>query len=133
MIKKDLHDNLYEKLENFREQGKNISELNPILALADDICEQLYQKKIVHEDIGLLITQMGSQLWDNQISELRIKTGAEKDVEKVLVDGLTISNLKESLYAIAIYHDENSNNQFDTFFSIPTFKAWFVVEFLYAS
>ena len=48
--------------------------------------------------------------------------GGNKDVEKVLIDGLTISNLKESLYAIAIYHDENSNNQFDSFFSIPTEK-----------
>ncbi len=45
MTKKNLHDTLFEKLENFRKQGKNISELNPILALADDICEQLYQKK----------------------------------------------------------------------------------------
>ena len=84
MIKKDLHCTLFEKLENFREQGKNISELNPILALADDVCEQLYQKKIRHEDIDLLITKMGTQLWGNQISELRVKTGAEKDVEAVL-------------------------------------------------
>ena len=51
--------------------------------------------------------------------------GGNKDVEKVLIDGLTISNLKESLYAIAIYHDENSNNQFDTFFSIPTERYGF--------
>ena len=51
--------------------------------------------------------------------------GGNKDVEKVLIDGLTISNPKESLYAIAIYHDENSNNQFDTFFSIPTEKYGF--------
>ena len=84
MIKKDLHYTLFGKLENFRKQGKNISELNPILALADDICEQLYQNKISHEDIDLLITKMGTLLWGNQISELRVKTGAEKDVEAAL-------------------------------------------------
>ena len=84
MIKKDLQDTLFEKLESFRKQGKNISELNPILALADDICDQIYQNKIGREDINLLITKMGSQLWSNQISELRIKTGAEKDIETVL-------------------------------------------------
>ena len=84
MIKKNLHYTLFEKLENFRKQGKNISELNPILALADDICEQIYQKKIGREDIDLLINKLGSQLWGNQISELRVKTGVEKDVETVL-------------------------------------------------
>ena len=84
MTKKNLHYILFEKLENFRKQGKNISELNPILALADDICEQLYQNKIGQEDIDLLITKLGSQLWGNQISELRAKTGAEKDAETVL-------------------------------------------------
>ena len=84
MIKKDLHYTLFEKLENFRRQGKNISELNPILALADDICEQIYQKKIGRDDISLLINKMGSQLWENQISELRVKTGAVKDFEAIL-------------------------------------------------
>ena len=84
MIKQDLHNTLFEKLENFRKQGKNISELNPILALADDICEQIYQKKITHEDIELLITKMGSQLWDTQIRELRVKTGTETNVETLL-------------------------------------------------
>ena len=84
MTKKNLHYTLFEKLENFRKQGKNISELNPILALADDIYEQLYQNKIGQEDIDLLITKLGSQLWDKQISELRVKTGAEKDAETVL-------------------------------------------------
>ena len=75
---------LFEKLENFRKQGKNISELNPILALADDICEQLYQNKIGQEDIDLLLTKMGSQLWGSQISELRVKTGAGTDAETIL-------------------------------------------------
>ena len=100
MTKKDLRDTLYEKLENFREQGKNISELNPILALADDICEQLYQKKIGREDIDLLITQMGGQVWENQISELRTKTGAENDFETLL----SVMNLESVDVSKTIYH-----------------------------
>ena len=100
MIKKDLHYTLFEKLENFRKQGKNISELNPILALADDICEQLYQNKISHEDIDLLITKMGTRLWGNQISELRVKTGAEKDAETIL----SARNLASVDVSKTIYH-----------------------------
>ena len=100
MIKQNLKDTLFEKLEDFREQGKNISELNPILALADDICEQLYQKKIGREDIELLITQIGSQVWDNQKSELRIKTGADRDVETVL----SATNLVSVDVSKTIYH-----------------------------
>ena len=100
MTKKDLHYILSEKLENFRNQGKNISELNPILALADDICEQLYQKNIGQEDIDQLLTKMGSQLWGNQISELRVKTGAEKDAETIL----SARNLASVDVSKTIYH-----------------------------
>jgi len=45
--------------------------------------------------------------------------GGAKEVSKVIKDGLIIENLEESIYAVAIYHDENSNNKFDTFFGIP--------------
>ena len=99
MINKDLHYTLFEKLENFRKQGKNISELNPILALADDICEQIYQKKISHEDIELLITKMGSQLWSNQIHDLRVKTGAEKNIETLLAaKDLALVDVSKTIY-----------------------------------
>ena len=99
MITKDLHHTLCEKLENFRKQGKNISELNPILALADYIYEQMYQKNIAHEDIELLITKMGRQLWDNQICELRIKTGAEKNVETLIsARDLASVDLSKTIY-----------------------------------
>ena len=38
---------------------------------------------------------------------------------------LIIDNLKEGYYAMAIYHDENSNNEFDTFLSFPEEKYGF--------
>ena len=43
----------------------------------------------------------------------------EIKVEEVIADGILIKELNESYYAVAIYHDENSNKKFDTFFSIP--------------
>ena len=112
MTKKDLHYHLCEKLESFRKQGKNISELNPILALADDICEQIYQKKIAHKDIELLMTKMGSQLWDNQIFELRVKTGAEKNVETLFsaTDLASVDISKTIYHAVFTAHPVFSLN-----------------------
>ena len=45
--------------------------------------------------------------------------GGNKKVEEVIANGILIKELNESYYAVAIYHDENSNKKFDTFFSIP--------------
>ena len=43
-----------------------------------------------------------------------------------LVDGqVIITDLEESFYAVAIYHDKNSNGKFDTFLSIPQEKFGF--------
>ena len=43
----------------------------------------------------------------------------KKDVNEVIEHGVLIEDLEESYYAIAIYHDKNSNNKFDTFFAVP--------------
>ena len=51
--------------------------------------------------------------------------GGFEEVSKVIEDGLLIGGLEESNYAIAIFHDKNSNNKFDTFFSIPKEKFGF--------
>ncbi len=53
------------------------------------------------------------------------KIGFKKEVEYVIDHGVLIEDLKESYYAVAIYHDENSNNKFDTFFAIPQEKYGF--------
>ena len=45
--------------------------------------------------------------------------GGYETVEKVLSEGLIIKGLGEATYALAIYHDKNSNNKFDSFLSIP--------------
>ena len=51
--------------------------------------------------------------------------GGFEDVSRVIKDGLLIDDLEESNYAIAIFNDKNSNNKFDTFFSIPKEKFGF--------
>ena len=51
--------------------------------------------------------------------------GGYEEVSKVIESGLLIDNLDESNYAIAIFHDTNSNNKFDTFLSIPKEKFGF--------
>ena len=51
--------------------------------------------------------------------------GGFKNVSDVVKTGITIDDLKESNYAVAIYHDQNSNNEFDTFFAIPKEKYGF--------
>ena len=51
--------------------------------------------------------------------------GGFEQVSKVIEDGLLIDDLEESNYAIAIFHDKNSNAKFDTFFSIPKEKFGF--------
>tara|TARA_B100000029_G_C17323609_1_gene869107 strand:- start:456 stop:878 length:423 start_codon:yes stop_codon:yes gene_type:complete len=53
------------------------------------------------------------------------KIGLVKQTNEVFEDGIVFKDLKESYYAIAIYHDENSNNNFDTFLSIPKEKYGF--------
>ena len=53
------------------------------------------------------------------------KIGFKKNAGEVMQHGVLIEDLEESYYAIAIYHDKNSNDQFDTFFAIPQEKYGF--------
>tara|TARA_B100000282_G_scaffold135810_1_gene97271 strand:- start:160 stop:582 length:423 start_codon:yes stop_codon:yes gene_type:complete len=53
------------------------------------------------------------------------KIGFKKMVTELVDEQVIITDLKESFYAIAIYHDQNSNNKFDTFLSIPQEKFGF--------
>ena len=53
------------------------------------------------------------------------KIGFKKEVIDIVDNEVTIYDLDESYYAIAIYHDKNSNDEFDTFLSIPQEKFGF--------
>ena len=86
MVKKKLKLELMQKLDAFREQGKSVSVLNPILAVADEVCERLYKKEISHDDIGGLLKQLGDEIWKKQTSHLRLKTGNDRDFDNILKD-----------------------------------------------
>jgi len=51
--------------------------------------------------------------------------GGYIEVSEVLKNGLVIKNLDEAYYAVAIFHDKNSNNEFDSFLAIPTERYGF--------
>ena len=53
------------------------------------------------------------------------KIGFKKNAGEVIEHGVLIEDLEESYYAIAIYHDKNSNDKFDTFFASPQEKYGF--------
>ena len=84
MIKQKLKSELLRKLEAFREQGKVVSDLNPISAVADEVCERLYKKEISHEAISDLLNQLGAEIWRQQTKQLRVKTGNNYNLKKIL-------------------------------------------------
>ena len=51
--------------------------------------------------------------------------GFKKKVSDLINNEITLKDLDESHYAVAIYHDKNSNGEFDTFLSIPQEKFGF--------
>ena len=51
--------------------------------------------------------------------------GFKEKISKIIENNYEINNLKEGIYAVAIFHDENSNNKFDSFFGIPNEKYGF--------
>ena len=53
------------------------------------------------------------------------KIGFKKKVSDLINNEITLKDLDESHYAVAIYHDKNSNGEFDTFLSIPQEKFGF--------
>ena len=53
------------------------------------------------------------------------KIGLKKKVSDLIDNEITLKDLDESHYAVAIYHDKNSNSKFDTFLSIPQEKFGF--------
>ena len=49
----------------------------------------------------------------------------KEKTSKIIENNYEINNLKEGIYAVAIFHDENSNDKFDSFFGIPNEKYGF--------
>ena len=51
--------------------------------------------------------------------------GFKEETFTIINEGVVLKDLASGYYAIAIYHDENSNDEFDTIFGIPTEKYGF--------
>ena len=69
-----LRKNWLSHLIDFREQGMRISDINPVAALADIICEQLYAGEINRNDLNATLEQISSDLWARQRQHLRLQT-----------------------------------------------------------
>ena len=50
------------------------------------------------------------------------KLGFKEEVESLINNEIIIRDLEESYYAVALYHDKNSNDEFDTFLSNSSFE-----------
>ena len=87
-----LKADLLDRLDAFRTQGKHVSDINPILALADDISDKLYKGQISQDEVSDFLAHMGSELWDQQTTRLHVKTGRDgNDIN--MLDGMKISGL----------------------------------------
>ena len=51
--------------------------------------------------------------------------GFKEETSKIITNNYEINNLEEDTYAVAIFHDENGNGKFDSFFGIPKEKYGF--------
>ena len=92
MTVKQLKADLLDRLDAFRKQGKHVSDINPILALADEISDKLYKGQISQDEVNEFLAHMGSELWDQQTTRLHVKTGHDSDDINVL-DGIDINTL----------------------------------------
>ncbi|MBT6122603.1 MAG: hypothetical protein HOH48_04470, partial [Candidatus Puniceispirillum sp.] len=84
MTVKQLKADLLDRLDAFRKQGKHVSDINPILALADEISDKLYKGQISQEEVNDFLAHMGSELWDQQTTRLHVKTGRDQNDVNIL-------------------------------------------------
>ena len=75
---KNLHKSFILELSEFRKQGLEVSDINPISALADKIYDKLYTGKITKKDIRFTLEKISESLWKEQIINLRKKTNLTK-------------------------------------------------------
>ncbi len=72
---KNLNKTLAIKLTKLRKQGLEVSDINPISALADIIYEKLNSGQINKNDINHTLKKISEKLWKEQVVNLRKKIG----------------------------------------------------------
>ena len=88
---KNLYKTFLSELSKFRKQGLEVSDINPISALADKIYDKLYTGKIAKKDISYTLEKISKNLWKEQIINLRKKTNLTKNKINIDLKNIDIS------------------------------------------
>ena len=88
---KNLHKSFILELSEFRKQGLEVSDINPISALADKIYDKLYTGKITKKDIHFTLEKISESLWKEQIINIRRKTNLTKKKNNINLKNIDIS------------------------------------------
>ena len=88
---KNLYKIFLSELSKFRKQGLEVSDINPISALADKIYDKLYTGKIAKKDISYTLEKISENLWKEQIINLRKKTNLTKNKINIDLKNIEIS------------------------------------------
>ena len=94
---RDFADEWLRHLYRFREQGMQVTDVNPVSALADLIGEQLYEGEATAADLRQVLDLHAAELWQERIASLRWQTGLDEP------DAPAIPDLSEHDIARPIY------------------------------
>lgn len=75
---RDFADEWLRNLYRFREQGMQVTDVNPVSALADLIGEQFYEGEVTAADLRRVLDLHAGELWQERVGGLRRQTGLEK-------------------------------------------------------
>ena len=82
-----MREALRRRLVELRDQGMQISAVNPVAALADLISEQLAEGRIDRADIAGLLAETEQDIWADRHQQLRIRTGLAGLGQNLLPEG----------------------------------------------
>jgi phosphoenolpyruvate carboxylase len=74
---RDFADEWLRNLYQFRSQGMQVTDVNPVSALADLIGEQLYDGEATVADLRQVLDLHATGLWQERVAELRRQTGLD--------------------------------------------------------
>ena len=83
---RDFADEWLRDLFRFREQGMHVTDVNPVLALADLIGEQLYDGEATSDDLRQVLDLHAADLWQERIAALRWQTGLDQPDRHAIPD-----------------------------------------------
>ena len=94
---RDFADEWLQNLYRFRAQGMQVTDVNPVSALADMIGEQLNDGAATTDDLRQVLDVHAAALWQERVADLRWQSGLDGDVEAGLPD-LSDHDIARPLY-----------------------------------